>query len=71
MTVEFTEVDFQALEGDGRISFFLNVMGSNAVDLTLMITPYTFEEYQTQTGMMVPDTIANRAEGVDRAEGEL
>ena len=71
MTVVFTEVDFQAVEGEERINFNLNVMGPNAVDLTLMITPYTFEEYRTQIGMMIPDTIADRAEGVDRAEGEL
>ena len=68
--MRFSEVDFQAVEGEEEINFSLTVMGGTPVDLKLRITPYTFEEYRNQIGIRLPDTIADRAAGLDRAEGE-
>ncbi|CAI8009050.1 hypothetical protein GBAR_LOCUS6129 [Geodia barretti] len=71
LNVQFTEVDFQAVEGELQIDFRLTVMGAVPVQLELMITPYTFDEYTDQIGRPIPDIIADRADGVNRAEETL
>ena len=71
LTVEFAELDFSAVEGAGTIDVALTVTGSTSIDLVLVITPFTFDEYQTQFGMRLNEDIEMRAQGIDRAECEL
>jgi hypothetical protein len=68
LNVRFSEIDFQAVEGEQQIDFSLSVMGEVPVELELMITPYTFEEYVNQIGRAIPTAINERAAGVNRAE---
>ena len=68
MDVEFSELDFQAVEGEGVIEATLSVDGTTPIDLVLVITPFTFEEYTMQFGRALHPAIAMRSAGIDRAE---
>lgn len=70
MVVEFSELDFQAVEGEGMIIATISVDGNSPIDLVLVVNAFTFEEYDTQFGRDLPSQIAMRAEGIDRAECE-
>ena len=70
MDVEFSELDFQAVEGEGAIDATLSVDGNSPIDLVLVITPFTFDEYNMQLGRALHPAIALRAAGIDRAECE-
>ena len=71
VNIEFNEIDFQELESEGEIIVILSVMGSTPIPLDLVITPFTFDEYRMQIGRPLPDEIATRSQGIDRAESKL
>ena len=69
--IEFTEIDFQVIEIEGKINVTLSAMGNTPIDLGLTITPLTFDEYRMQYGRPLPEEIERRSQGIDRAECEL
>ena len=73
VTIEFTELDFQEVENAGKIDVTLSATGSTSIDLGLVITPFTLDEYRTQFGRPLPDKIAVQSMGLrtTRAECEL
>ena len=56
------------MEGEGVIDATLSVDGTTPIDLVLLITPFTFEEYTVQLGRALHPAIAMRSVGIDRAE---
>ena len=71
MSVQFADIDFQEIEGEDSIDVTLTVTGNTPIDLELIVTPYTFKEYQMQFGVSLMEPILERSEGVDKAECEL
>ena len=69
--VQFVEIDFQAIEGQGSIDITLTVTGNTVIPLELIVTPYTFEEYQMEFDVTLMGEILERSQGVDKAECEL
>ena len=69
--MQFAEIDFQAVEGEEIIPATLSVTGDASTNISLIVTPYTFDEYEMQFGVSLPTVIADRSEGLDRAECEL
>ena len=59
------------MESEGQITVTLSATGNSPIDLKLVVTPFTFDEYETQFGRRLPAEIATRALGIDRAECEL
>ena len=68
VNIEFAEIDFQEVENEGKINVTLSAMGTTSIPLVLVITPFTFDEYRMQFGRPLPDEIAMRSEGINRAE---
>ena len=71
VNIEFAEIDFQEVESEGKINVTLSAMGMTHIPLDLVITPFTFDEYRMQFGRPLPEEIAIRSEGIDRAECKL
>jgi hypothetical protein len=68
VNIEFAEIDFQEVENEGKINVTLSAMGTTSIPLVLVITPFTFDEYRMQFGRPLPNEIATRSAGIDRAE---
>ena len=56
-----------------KIDVTLSAMGNAPIDLGLVITPFTLDEYRMQFGRPLPDKIAVQSMGLTntRAECEL
>ena len=68
VSVQFADIDFQEIEGEDGIDVTLTVTVNTPIDLKLIVTPYTFKEYQIKFGV---EPFLERSEGVDKAECEL
>ena len=70
ITIEFAEIDFEEVESAGDINVTVTANGESPVDLKLIITPFTFDEYASQFGRNLPTELQVQSEGLDRAECE-
>ena len=70
VNISFAEVDFRDDEVNEAIIVSLTAEGRSDVNLTFMVTPYTFKDYE-QFGIPLPNATRNAAQNFDPAECKL
>lgn len=69
ITIGFSEIDYRVAESEGNINVTVQTGGDSInANLSLIITPFTFEEYASQIGKNLPNKLQTRAQNLDRAE---